>query len=66
MLLELPSCVLNIGGISNLSYWDGKKLIGFDTGPGNNLMDDYIQLFTNFNFDQNGSVASKGKSILKF
>ena len=24
-------------------------------------MDDYIQLFTNFNFDQNGSVASKGK-----
>ena len=59
--LELPSCVLNIGGISNLSYWDGKKLIGFDTGPGNSLMDDYIQLFTNFNFDQNGILASKGK-----
>ena len=43
--LELPTCILNIGGISNLTYWDGKKLIGFDTGPGNALMDDYIQLY---------------------
>ena len=33
---------LNIGGISNLTYWDGEKLIGFDTGPGNALMDDYM------------------------
>ena len=24
-------------------------------------MDDYIQLFTNFNFDENGILASKGK-----
>ena len=57
----LPSCFLNIGGISNISYWDGKSLIGFDTGPGNNLMDNYIQLMTNNKFDLNGEIASKGK-----
>ncbi len=57
----LPSCFLNIGGISNISYWDGKSLIGFDTGPGNNLMDEYIQLMTKNKFDSNGEIASKGK-----
>ena len=24
---------LNIGGVSNLTYWDGETLISFDTGP---------------------------------
>ena len=42
--LKLPACIINVGGISNLTYWDGKKLIGFDTGPGNNLMDQYINV----------------------
>jgi anhydro-N-acetylmuramic acid kinase len=40
--IELPCCFLNIGGISNLTYWDGEILIGFDTGPGNALMDDFM------------------------
>ena len=59
--LELPSCFLNIGGISNISYWDGKSLIGFDTGPGNNLMDAYIMLHSKHKFDPDGYFASKGK-----
>ena len=61
--LELPSCILNIGGVSNLTYWDGNELIGFDTGPGNALMDDYMSNIYNKNFDKNGDVASKGTSI---
>ena len=40
--MELPCCFLNIGGISNLTYWDRETLIGFDTGPGNALMDDFM------------------------
>ena len=48
--LELPFCILNIGGVSNLTYWDGIKLIGFDTGPGNALMDDYSLTMFNKNF----------------
>ena len=66
--LELPSCILNIGGISNLTYWDGNRLIGFDTGPGNGLMDNYMSLISNKYFDKDGILASKGtpdKKIIK-
>ena len=42
---KLPGCILNIGGIANLSYWDNKTLIGFDTGPGNILLDRYARKF---------------------
>ena len=64
--LELPSCILNIGGVSNLTYWDGNTLIGFDTGPGNALMDTFVQKVTNSYYDENGLLASKGKSNKKF
>lgn len=66
--LELPSCILNIGGISNLTYWDGKTLIGFDTGPGNTLMDNYMKLKYNKFYDENGTLASSGipnKELIK-
>jgi len=66
--LELPSSILNIGGVANLTFWDGKNLIGFDTGPGNALMDDYIKKLSNKYFDNNGLIASKGvpdKNIIK-
>ena len=58
--LMLPSCILNIGGIANLTYWDGKNLIGFDTGPGNSLMDDFMKKISDNFFDQDGSLASQG------
>ena len=61
--LNLPSCIINIGGVSNLTYWDGNDLIGFDTGPGNALMDDYISTISNKNFDENGIFASKGVPV---
>ena len=61
--LKLPFCILNIGGVANLTYWDGKSLIGFDTGPGNALMDDYSLAMFNKNFDKNGNNASKGIPI---
>ena len=58
--LKLPSIVLNIGGISNLTYWDGKNIFGFDVGPGNNLMDHFMRTKFNKNFDYNGQIAQKG------
>ena len=57
---DLPACIINIGGISNLSYWDGKNLFGFDTGPGNGLMDKYMKEFFNLSYDCGGKVAAKG------
>ncbi|MDC1111511.1 anhydro-N-acetylmuramic acid kinase [Alphaproteobacteria bacterium] len=66
--LKLPSCILNIGGVSNLTYWDGNKLIGFDTGPGNGLMDNHMSMISDKYFDENGTLASKGipdKKLIK-
>ena len=59
--LNLPSCIINIGGISNLTYWDGKSLIGFDCGPGNTLMDKTMQKYLKKDYDKFGVNASKGK-----
>ena len=61
--LDTPSCIINIGGVSNLTYWDGKNLLGFDIGPGNALMDDYSKVIMNKNFDNNGYFASQGFPI---
>ena len=57
----LPACFVNIGGISNITYWDGNQLIGFDTGPGNCLIDKVVKLKYNVGFDKNGEKASTGE-----
>ncbi len=59
--IKLPTVIVNIGGITNITYWDGENLIGFDTGPGNNLMDYYMQKKHKKPFDKDGKFASKGK-----
>lgn len=61
--IELPCCFLNIGGVSNLTYWDGNTLIGFDTGPGNALMDDFMYKKFGKKYDQNGNFASRGNPL---
>lgn len=54
-------CVLNIGGIANLTYLPGEgACIGFDTGPGNGLMDAWIQRHQNLAFDADGLWAASG------
>ena len=37
--------------ISNLTYWDGINLLGFDTGPGNCLLLN-CKKYTNEEFDK--------------
>ncbi len=43
---SLPRAVVNIGGISNLTglpeAGDARPVIGFDTGPGNLLLDHWM------------------------
>ncbi len=53
-------CVLNIGGISNISVL-GAPVIGFDCGPGNALMDYWCQLHTGQLYDANGQWAASGQ-----
>ncbi len=55
-----PVCVVNIGGIANISYLDEGKTLGFDTGPGNTLMDYWINKRLGKPFDDNGRWAKSG------
>ena len=59
--ISLPTCFLNIGGVSNITFWDGKILIGFDTGPGNALIDLFMKKKFNKPYDNFGKRALKGK-----
>jgi anhydro-N-acetylmuramic acid kinase len=54
-------CVLNIGGIANATYLPTHGAVaGFDTGPGNGLMDSWIQHCLQRPFDTNGDWAASG------
>ena len=53
------SAVVNIGGIANIT-WLGKHLIGYDTGPGNLLMDAWTQQHLGHAFDHEGRWAQSG------
>ncbi len=56
--------VLNIGGIANITYIpaDGRKekVIAFDTGPGNMLIDQLMQRLYELPYDKNGEKAFLG------
>ena len=57
--------ILNIGGIANITVLPPsqhkKSVSGFDTGPGNALLDTWISHNKNRNYDQNGDWAASGK-----
>lgn len=58
---EGPMAVVNIGGVSNITYIDGADtLIACDTGPGNALLDDFIFRTTGRPFDCEGRMAAQG------
>lgn len=59
--LNMPACFINIGGVSNLTWWDGNDMLAFDTGPGNGLIDIYLQNKLNLKYDHGGNIAFKGK-----
>ena len=55
--------LLNIGGIANFTYLPGneEKIVCTDTGPGNCLMDSYIQQqFPHKYYDKDAEVAKAG------
>lgn len=57
-----PVCVVNIGGIGNITWIGPEKneLVAFDTGPGNGLMDAWIEQTTGARFDQDGNLSATG------
>jgi anhydro-N-acetylmuramic acid kinase len=56
--------VVNIGGIANITLLPAdsrKPIIGFDTGPGNTLLDMWARQHLQQAYDHNGEWASQGK-----
>jgi anhydro-N-acetylmuramic acid kinase len=58
-----PRAVLNLGGIANLTLLEnGQPVRGFDTGPGNVLLDAWCQRHTGMPYDDDGRWAATGKA----
>ena len=61
-LPQRPLAFLNIGGVANVTWIGGDgRLIAFDTGPGNALLDDWVLRHTGRPYDANGNLARSGK-----
>lgn len=62
---EVPTAVLNLGGIANVTVVDSSEseVVGFDCGPANMLMDAWISKHLHKRFDRDGQWASTGKVI---
>jgi anhydro-N-acetylmuramic acid kinase len=55
---DAPRAVVNIGGISNLTVLEGERVLGFDAGPGNVLIDGWMAARFGAPFDADGALAA--------
>nr|MCH9673000.1 anhydro-N-acetylmuramic acid kinase [Gammaproteobacteria bacterium] len=61
---SVDRAVVNIGGIANVTILDSTRsttVLGFDTGPGNGLMDSWVAKHHDRRFDEGGTWASTGR-----
>jgi anhydro-N-acetylmuramic acid kinase len=59
---DWPVAILNIGGVANITYLDRDGgVIAFDTGPGNALINDWLQRHTGAELDLDGALAASGR-----
>jgi anhydro-N-acetylmuramic acid kinase len=61
--LERPVAVLNLGGVANVTFiGPGDRLVAFDAGPGNALIDDWMRERTEQAYDEDGRCAAQGRA----
>lgn len=58
---ESTAAILNLGGFANVSMFDGKSWVGFDTGPANALIDAWIRQHKGEPYDTDGTWARSGR-----
>lgn len=62
---QVDRCIINIGGIANLTLLPQQlqsAIIGFDSGPGNTLMDSFCRQILHCEYDEDGQLAARGKA----
>jgi len=53
---------LNLGGVGNLTWWDGgENFVAFDTGPANGPLNDWIARHGLGDMDVDGALARRGR-----
>jgi len=60
--IEMPVCVLNLGGVANVTYLPSPESgpIAFDTGPASAMLDDWISGRGAGDCDLDGSISARG------
>ena len=56
-----PRLVVNIGGITNVTYLNRGNIFSTDLGPGNCLLDQWMKKKFDKDFDEGGKTALEGK-----
>ena len=60
--IKLPIIILNIGGIANTTFInENYEIASMDIGPGNCLIDKWVRVNSDKNFDNNGDIGRSGK-----
>jgi len=60
--LPKPLLIINIGGVSNITYLgEHGDILACDTGPGNGPLDDLAQLHLGQPYDKDGALAAGGQ-----
>ncbi|MEP6564612.1 MAG: anhydro-N-acetylmuramic acid kinase [Mesorhizobium sp.] len=55
------TAVLNLGGVGNITWWDGKDtIVAFDTGPANAPLNDFIKSKGLGDMDRDGALGRAG------
>ena len=55
-----PSFIVNIGGITNVTYINEGNIFSTDIGPGNYLIDKWIKENFGKDFDKDGKISLEG------
>jgi anhydro-N-acetylmuramic acid kinase len=59
--LEKPVAVLNIGGVANVTWLGADdRIVAYDCGPGNALIDDFVHRKTGKLYDASGTLSLSG------
>lgn len=54
------TAILNLGGVANISWYDGDRLMAFDTGPANAPVNDWVNAHSGADMDLDGAIAARG------